>query len=162
MVLYHGPQVGLASVSPARAARDVETAGVSMARTDNDTWGPDTSVGTTATLVATARALAHRAGLINDPFAEPLVSAVGRDFFTKVAALAEEEGHHPDLHLEGYRHLKIVLWTQRNLLAARGLYRATGFRKTGEERHESFGAKLVAPPLAIVMFRHENSRQQNL
>jgi methyltransferase (TIGR00027 family) len=56
-----------------------------MARTDNDTWGPATSVGTTATLVATARALAHRAGLINDPFAEPLVSAVGRDFFTKVA-----------------------------------------------------------------------------
>ena len=57
-----------------------------MARIDNDTWGPDTSVGTTATLVATARALAHRAGLINDPFAEPLVSAVGRDFFTKVAS----------------------------------------------------------------------------
>jgi DNA-binding MarR family transcriptional regulator/GNAT superfamily N-acetyltransferase len=42
----------------------------------------------------------------------------------------------------GYR--KIVLWTQRNLLAARGLYRAAGFRKTGEQRHESFGAKLVA------------------
>jgi len=41
----------------------------------------------------------------------------------------------------GYR--KIVLWTQRNLLAARAIYRATGFRKTGEERHESFGAKLV-------------------
>ena len=35
----------------------------------------------------------------------------GIDFFTKVAALAEEEGHHPDLHLEGYRQVKIVLWT---------------------------------------------------
>ncbi len=55
-------------------------------RTDNDSWGPATSVGTTATLVATARALAHRAGLINDPFAEPLVSAVGLDFFAKVAS----------------------------------------------------------------------------
>ena len=55
-----------------------------MPRTPNDTWDPATSVGTTATLVATARALAHRAGLINDPFAEPLVSAVGLDFFTKV------------------------------------------------------------------------------
>src|SRR5213082_3578474 len=33
----------------------------------------------------------------------------------------------------GYR--KIVLWTQRNLLAARAIYRGTGFRKTGEERH---------------------------
>jgi methyltransferase (TIGR00027 family) len=57
-----------------------------MPRIANDTWGPDASVGTTATLVATARALAHRAGLINDPFAEPLVTAVGRDFFTKVAS----------------------------------------------------------------------------
>src|ERR1700741_3949568 len=57
-----------------------------MARTDNDTWDPATSVGTTATLVATARALATRAGLINDPFAEPLVRAVGGDFFTQVAA----------------------------------------------------------------------------
>jgi methyltransferase (TIGR00027 family) len=57
-----------------------------MARTDNDTWDPATSVGTTATLVATARALANRAGLINDPFAEPLVRAVGMDFFTKVAS----------------------------------------------------------------------------
>lgn len=56
-----------------------------MTRTDNDSWGPDAGVGTTATLVATARALAHRAGLIDDPFAEPLVRAVGLDFFAKVA-----------------------------------------------------------------------------
>jgi 4a-hydroxytetrahydrobiopterin dehydratase len=33
------------------------------------------------------------------------------DFFTKIAAVAEEEGHHPDLHLEGYRNVTIVLWT---------------------------------------------------
>jgi methyltransferase (TIGR00027 family) len=57
-----------------------------MARTDHDTWDPATSVGTTATLVATARALATRAGLINDPFAEPLVRAVGKDFFSQVAS----------------------------------------------------------------------------
>ena len=35
----------------------------------------------------------------------------GIDFFNKVAALAEEEGHHPDLHLEGYRNVTIALWT---------------------------------------------------
>jgi 4a-hydroxytetrahydrobiopterin dehydratase len=35
----------------------------------------------------------------------------GIEFFNKVAALAEKEGHHPDLHLEGYRHVRIVLWT---------------------------------------------------
>jgi 4a-hydroxytetrahydrobiopterin dehydratase len=33
------------------------------------------------------------------------------DFFNKVAALAEEEGHHPDLHLEGYRNVTVELWT---------------------------------------------------
>ncbi len=57
-----------------------------MARTDHDTWDPATSVGTTATLVATARALATRAGLINDPFAEPLVRATGVDFFSQIAS----------------------------------------------------------------------------
>ena len=35
----------------------------------------------------------------------------GIDFFTKVAAIAEEEDHHPDLHLEGYRKVTIVLST---------------------------------------------------
>lgn len=35
----------------------------------------------------------------------------GIDFLNKVAALAEEEGHHPDLHLEGYRQVTIVVWT---------------------------------------------------
>lgn len=35
----------------------------------------------------------------------------GIDFFQKVAALAEQEGHHPDLHLEGYRNVSVELWT---------------------------------------------------
>ena len=35
----------------------------------------------------------------------------GVDFFNRVAELAEEEGHHPDLHLEGYRKVTIELWT---------------------------------------------------
>jgi 4a-hydroxytetrahydrobiopterin dehydratase len=35
----------------------------------------------------------------------------GIDFFNAVAALAEEEDHHPDLHLEGYRKATIVLTT---------------------------------------------------
>ncbi|NUQ65664.1 MAG: 4a-hydroxytetrahydrobiopterin dehydratase [Pirellulales bacterium] len=35
----------------------------------------------------------------------------GMDFFRRVAELAEEEGHHPDLHLEGYRNVWIELWT---------------------------------------------------
>jgi 4a-hydroxytetrahydrobiopterin dehydratase len=35
----------------------------------------------------------------------------GLDFFQRVARLAEEEGHHPDLHLVGYRNVAIELWT---------------------------------------------------
>ena len=56
-----------------------------MARTDDDTWDLATSVGATATLVAAARALASRQGdpLVNDPFAEPLVRAVGIAPFTR-------------------------------------------------------------------------------
>jgi 4a-hydroxytetrahydrobiopterin dehydratase len=33
------------------------------------------------------------------------------DFFQRVGRLAEEEGHHPDLHLVGYRNVAIELWT---------------------------------------------------
>jgi 4a-hydroxytetrahydrobiopterin dehydratase len=35
----------------------------------------------------------------------------GIDFFQRVAQLAEDEGHHPDLHLEGYRNVWIEIWT---------------------------------------------------
>jgi methyltransferase (TIGR00027 family) len=54
-----------------------------MARTEGDSWGLASSVGATATMVAAQRALANREGLIEDPFAEPLVRAVGMDFFTR-------------------------------------------------------------------------------
>jgi methyltransferase (TIGR00027 family) len=54
-----------------------------MARTDNDSWDLASSVGATATMVAAQRALANREGLIDDPFAEPLVRAVGMDFFVR-------------------------------------------------------------------------------
>jgi 4a-hydroxytetrahydrobiopterin dehydratase len=35
----------------------------------------------------------------------------GKEFFDAVAELAEEEQHHPDLHLEGYRNVWIEIWT---------------------------------------------------
>src|SRR5271167_4585019 len=59
-----------------------------MARTDRDSWDLASSVGATATMVAAARAAASRRPnpVINDPFAEPLVRAVGLNFFTKVAS----------------------------------------------------------------------------
>jgi methyltransferase (TIGR00027 family) len=68
-----------------------------MARTDNDTWDLASSVGATATMVAAARAMASTAEnpLINDPYADPLVRAVGVDFFTR---LVTGELRPEDLH----------------------------------------------------------------
>ncbi len=59
-----------------------------MERTDGDTWDLASSVGATATMVAAARAAATRRAdpVINDPFAEPLVRAVGLDVFNRVAS----------------------------------------------------------------------------
>ncbi|OIN79707.1 class I SAM-dependent methyltransferase [Mycobacterium malmoense] len=56
-------------------------------RYEGDTWDLASSVGVTATMVAAARAVATRADrpLIDDPFAEPLVRAVGVDLLTRLA-----------------------------------------------------------------------------
>lgn len=35
----------------------------------------------------------------------------GIDFFNRCALTAETEGHHPDLHIEGYRNVSVELWT---------------------------------------------------
>jgi methyltransferase (TIGR00027 family) len=57
-----------------------------MTRADADSWDIASSVGATATMVAAARAIASEEpdALIDDPFAEPLVRAVGLDFFTRM------------------------------------------------------------------------------
>ena len=57
-----------------------------MSRSDADSWDLASSVGATATMVAAARALASREPnpLIDDPYAAPLVRAVGMEFFTKL------------------------------------------------------------------------------
>lgn len=72
------------------------------ARFEGDSWDLASSVGLTATMVAAARAVAGRApgALVNDQFAEPLVRAVGVDFFVRMASgeldpdeLAEDEAN---------------------------------------------------------------------
>jgi methyltransferase (TIGR00027 family) len=56
-------------------------------RTDDDTWDLTQGVGTTATGVAAARALASRRphALIHDPYARPLLEALGIDYYVKMA-----------------------------------------------------------------------------
>jgi methyltransferase (TIGR00027 family) len=76
-------------------------------RTDQDTWDLASSVGATATMVAAARAVASGEPdpIINDPFAAPLVRAVGLDFFNRLVngeiSLSEGDGRgERDLQLE--------------------------------------------------------------
>jgi methyltransferase (TIGR00027 family) len=56
------------------------------ARTDGDSWGPASSVGATATMVAASRAVASQEpdALLDDPLADPLVRAVGLDPFVRI------------------------------------------------------------------------------
>jgi methyltransferase (TIGR00027 family) len=67
-----------------------------MTRTDKDTWDLASSVGATATAVAASRAMAsqHPDALLNDPWADPLVRAVGID--TLVKLVDGEIGHTDD------------------------------------------------------------------
>jgi hypothetical protein len=44
-----------------------------------------------------------------------------------------------------------VLWTQSNLLAARRIYRAAGFRRVKREPHSGFGARLVGEYWELVL-----------
>jgi methyltransferase (TIGR00027 family) len=71
------------------AGKDISFGGKSMTSTrhDGDSWDLASSVGATATAAAAARAIATRAdrSLIDDPFAEPLVRAVGIDLLTRLA-----------------------------------------------------------------------------
>ncbi|ORW29060.1 SAM-dependent methyltransferase [Mycobacterium paraense] len=59
---------------------------MSKGRTDGDSWGPAASVGATATMVAASRAVASQGpdALLDDPFADPLVRAVGLDPFIRI------------------------------------------------------------------------------
>ncbi len=59
---------------------------IETGRTDGDSWGPASSVGATATMVAASRALASQGpdALLDDPLADPLVRAVGLDPFVRI------------------------------------------------------------------------------
>ncbi|AFC45529.1 class I SAM-dependent methyltransferase [Mycobacterium intracellulare] len=69
-------------------------------RYEGDTWDLASSVGVTATMVAAARAMATRAErpLINDPFAEPLVKAVGVDLLSRLASGELDPAELNDVH----------------------------------------------------------------
>ncbi|BBY22642.1 class I SAM-dependent methyltransferase [Mycobacterium stomatepiae] len=94
-----------------------------MTRTDQDTWDLASSVGATATWVAACRALAGKqtGALIDDPFADPLVRAVGADFFIKVldGEITDETG---GLDPEADPDAEFNLQRMVNMMAVRTRY----------------------------------------
>ncbi len=69
--------------------------------------------------------------LLVEPAARGL--GIGRRLVDEVVRFAREAG---------YR--KVVLWTQSELVAARRIYHAAGFRCVREESHRSFGTPAIA------------------
>lgn len=71
-----------------------------MARSENDTWDLASSVGATATAVAASRAIASQGPepLLDDPWADSLVRAVGIDTFVKLVDGAIDEIEDPVLN----------------------------------------------------------------
>src|ERR1700722_9384856 len=59
---------------------------IDSTRSDGDSWGPASSGGGTATMVAVSRALASQGPnpLLDDQLADPLVRAVGLDPFIRM------------------------------------------------------------------------------
>ena len=68
--------------------------------------------------------------LIVDPQARGL--GLGKRLVEECVAFAREK-----------RYRKLVLWTQANLLAARGIYKSLGFRRTAREPHNAFGPRVM-------------------
>src|SRR5689334_9402093 len=105
-------------------------------RHDGDTWDLVSSVGATATAAAAARAIATRTDrrLIDDPFAEPLVRAVGVDLLTRLATgeVAPDDVVEPvliDVAKGAYQVLRRVLprYNERGLHADRDSGLGAGF-----------------------------------
>jgi methyltransferase (TIGR00027 family) len=69
-----------------------------MALADDDSWDPAGGAGVAATFGALARAVATNKGLMNDAFAEPLVRAVGAEYFIRVLSddpFSDDDGENP-------------------------------------------------------------------
>ena len=129
-----------------------------MARTDNDTWDLASSVGATATMVAAARAMASRAPdpLIDDPFAEPLVRAVGLEFFVR---LLDGEISVDGIDNPNFNRAHVI-----DVMAVRTKFFDDFFADAADSGHPAGGHPCVRPGLpclpAAVAARHRRVRNR--
>jgi DNA-binding MarR family transcriptional regulator/GNAT superfamily N-acetyltransferase len=87
-------------------------------------------------LVRKSAAMAQLRLLLVDPAARG--TGLGKRLVEECIAFARSAG---------YR--KLVLWTQSELAAARGIYQKAGFRLVGREKHHSFGKSLTGEYWAL-------------
>lgn len=87
-------------------------------------------------VVAESKRVAKLRLLLVEPSARGL--GIGRRLVDEVIRFAREVGYE-----------RVELWTQSELKAARRIYKATGFQRTGTEKHALFGKPLMAETWAI-------------
>ncbi|MEP6492002.1 MAG: helix-turn-helix domain-containing GNAT family N-acetyltransferase [bacterium] len=89
-------------------------------------------------VVAKSKTVAKLRLLLVEPTARGL--GLGTRLVDEVIQFAREAGYK-----------KIVLWTQRELTAARKIYKAAGFALVAEDAHQQFGEKLVSETWEMVL-----------